>query len=245
MPIELIILSAVVLFLAAFTKGVTGFGSSLIAIPILAAFVLVPEEARALVVTVNLILNIYILMSAKKLSLSALKPFSWLIISVLVASLLSGFLLPRFDHQAFNIVLGLLLVLTALNNLLNVQFKIEHPKRYFIPIGLLGGALNTLIGAGSVPVLIFLANTKLKKDDFRIAILFFLMILNSGSLISFVMTSQYSFNILFMALISMPVVILGSFLGIKSQHKVNEVTFKRVIAVILLIMGFNGLFGIF
>ena len=245
MPIELIILSAAVLFLAAFTKGVTGFGSSLIAIPILAAFVLVPEDARALVVTVNLILNIYILMSAKKLSFSALKPFSWLIISVLVASLLSGFLLPSFDHQAFNIVLGLLLVLTALNNLLNIQFKIEHPKRYFIPIGLLGGALNTLIGAGSVPVLIFLANTKLKKDDFRIAILFFLMILNSGSLISFVITGEYSFNILFMALISMPVVILGSFLGIKSQHKVNEVTFKRVIAVILLVMGLNGLFGFF
>ena len=245
MPIELYIFSAIILFLAAYTKGVTGFGSSLIAIPLLAAFVLVPEDARALVVTINLILNIFILASAKKLSFKALKPFSILIITVFIASILSGFLLPSFDARLFNIVMGILLIVTALNNLLNIKFRIEHPSRYFIPIGILGGTLNTLIGAGSVPVLIFLANTNLKKADFRIAILFFLLILNSGSLISFVINANYSYAIAYQALLFMPVVLLGSFLGIRSQNKFNENTFKRIIAVLLLVMGINAIFNIF
>ncbi len=245
MTFELYLLAAFILFFAAYTKGVTGFGSSLIAIPLLAAFVLVPEDARALVVTVNLILNIFILASAKKLSFKALKPFWVLIVTVFVSSILSGFLLPRFDSTLFNIVLGVLLILTALNNLFNVRFRIEHPKRYFIPIGILGGTLNTLIGAGSVPVLIFLANTNLKKADFRISILLFLLILNSGSLISFVINANYSWNIAYQALLFMPVVLIGSFLGIRSQNVFNEVTFQRIIAVLLLVMGINGIFNIF
>ncbi len=245
MAFEIYLIAAFILMLAAFTKGVTGFGSSLIAIPLLAAFVYLPEDARAVVVTVNLILNIFILASAKKLSLSALKPFWVLIVTVFIASILSGFLLPSFDTRWFNIVLGILLILTALNNLFTIRFKIEVPQRYFIPVGILGGTLNTLIGAGSVPVLIFLANTNLKKADFRISILFFLLILNSGSLISFVINANYGWNIVYQALIFMPVVLVGSFLGIRSQDKVNELTFQRVIAVLLLVMGINGIFNIF
>ena len=245
MTIEIYLLAAFILMLAAFTKGVTGFGSSLIAIPLLTAFVFLPEDARAIVVTVNLILNIFILASAKKLSFSALKPFWVLIVTVFIASILSGFLLPRFDAQLFNIVLGILLIFTAINNLFKIKFRIEHPKRYFIPVGILGGTLNTLIGAGSVPVLIFLANTNLKKADFRISILFFLLILNSGSLISFVINANYGWNIAYQALIFMPVVLVGSFLGIRWQNRFNEVTFQRIIAILLLVMGFNGIFGIF
>ncbi len=244
MTIEVFILVAAVLLISAFIKGVTGFGTSLIAIPILIFFVMEPGEARALIVSINLFLNMYILLSARKLTYAHAKPYLLLIISVFIAALISGFLLGRMTAELFQILMGILLLFTAINRFFEVRFHIKNPKRYFVPLGLVGGTLNTLIGAGSVPVLIFLGNTDLKKSEFRVTVSLFLLILNGGSLISFLISGSYSAQIATWALIFFPIMIIGTYLGIKSQHQFNERTFSKVIAVMLFIIGINSIFGI-
>ncbi len=239
----IVLLILIIMALAAFVKGIIGFGSSLIAIPLLSAFVLGPADTRAIVVTINLMLNLYLLIRADTLNIEGIKTFIPLIASVLVASIVSGFFLTTFTNETFNIILGLLLILTALNKLLNISFVIPHPKRWFIPVGLLGGALNTLIGAGSVPVLIFLGNTDLKKDDFRTTIIIFLLILNIGSLASFMLNAFYDYTLLWIALGVMPALLIASNLGIASKNKINDKVFQRVVAVFLLFIGLNTIFG--
>lgn len=232
-----------IMALAAYVKGIIGFGSSLIAIPLLSAFVLAPGDTRAIVVTINLMLNVYLLIKADTLNLEGVKTFIPLIVSVFVASLVSGFFLTNFNRDAFNIVLGILLILTATNKLLNLSFHIPHPKRYFIPVGLLGGALNTLVGAGSVPVLIFLGNTDLKKDDFRTTIILFLLVLNIGSLGSFMINQFYDYRLLWIALGIMPVLLIVSNLGIRSKNTINDALFQKLVAVFLLFIGLNIIFA--
>lgn len=243
MSLEVFLLICVVLLVSAFIKGVTGFGTSLIAIPVLTFFFLPPTDARALIVSINLILNIYILVSAGRLRYADAKPYMLLIGSVFVAAILSGFLLPRFTADAFFVLMGILLVLTALNRLFDMTFTIRHPKRYFVPLGLVGGTLNTLLGAGSVPVLIFLGNTNIKKSEFRVTVSLFLLILNAGSLISFVISNTYSTTIGLWSLVFTPVMVLGTFIGIRFQHRFNEQVFKKVVAVMLLVIGLNSIFG--
>lgn len=239
----MVLLITIIMAIAAFVKGIIGFGSSLIAIPLISAFVLAPEDTRAIVVTINLMLNLYLLIRADTLNLAGIKTFLPLIASVFVASLVSGFFLTNFNNDVFNIVLGLLLILTALNKLFNLSFVIPHPKRYFIPVGLLGGALNTLVGAGSVPVLIFLGNTDLKKDDFRTTIILFLLVLNIGSLGSFMINGAYDYTLLLIALGIMPVLLIASNLGIASKNKINDALFQTIISLFLLFIGLNSIFG--
>ncbi|MFH5882422.1 sulfite exporter TauE/SafE family protein [Liberiplasma polymorphum] len=245
MTFEVFLLISLVLFTSAYIKGVTGFGTSLIAIPVLIAFFLVPAEARALIVSINLLLNIYILVSAKRLRFEDYKPYLLLIISVFVAALISGFLLPRVTFEIFNVLMGILLIFTAINRFFDIKFNIKHPKRYYIPLGLIGGTLNTLLGAGSVPVLIFLGNIGVKKTEFRVTVSLFLLILNAGSLISFVISSTYTSQTALWALIFTPVMVLGTFFGIRSQHVFNEKVFSRVVAVLLFIIGVNSIFTLF
>lgn len=233
-----------ILMLAAFVKGIVGFGSSLIAIPLIAAYFLTPEDTRVLVVTINLMLNIYLFIKADTFNLEGIKTFLPLILSVLLASILSGFILESFDSETFNITLGILLILASLNQLFNLNITLKHPKRYFIPIGLLGGALNTLIGAGSIPVLIFLGFTNLKKDDFRTTIILFLMVLNSGSVLSFTINGFYPLSILWMALIMIPFLLIASYLGIQSKNKIHESYFQKAVAIFILIIGLNTIFNL-
>ncbi len=243
MGIEVVLVISLVLFTSAFIKGVTGFGTSLIAIPILTFFLLEPSEARALIVTINILLNIYILVSARQLRYEHARPYMVLIVSVFIAALISGFLLNRLTSEIFFILMGILLVFTAINRFFNIKFNIKHPKRYYVPLGLMGGTLNTLLGAGSVPVLIFLGNTNVKKADFRVTVSLFLLILNIGSLISFLISNEYNTTIFLWSLLFTPVMVLGTYFGIRSQHKFNERTFQMIVAVLLFIIGLNSIFG--
>jgi uncharacterized membrane protein YfcA len=231
-----------ILSVAAFVKGIVGFGSSLIAIPLIAAYFLSPTETRVLVVTINLMLNIYLFIKADTFNLEGFKTFLPLIVSVLVASILSGFILERFDSNAFNLTLGILLIIAALNQLLGLKVTIKHPKRYFIPVGLLGGALNTLIGAGSIPILIFLGFSNLKKEDFRTTIILFLMILNSSSILSFTVSGFYPISMLLVALSMIPFLLLASYLGILSKNRINETFFQKFVALFILAIGLNTIF---
>lgn len=245
MEIEIIIFVGILLFSSAYIKGITGFGTSLIAIPLLVAFVLEPAEARALIVSINIILNLYILFSSRQLTFSDYKPYTMLIISVFVAAIASVVLLGSLTSEAFGIMLGILLLITAINRFFNIKFNIKNPKRYFIPLGLVGGTLNTLLGAGSVPVLIFLGNTNIKKSDFRLTVSLFLLILNTGSLISFVISNTFNTTIALWALLFTPIMFLGTFFGIKSQHIFNEKVFSKLVAILLFVIGINSIFGIF
>lgn len=245
MTVPIFLAIAAIMMFAAFVKGVSGFGSSLIAIPLIAAFFLLPQETRVLVVTINLCLNVFMLVKARSFNKDAFKTFLPLIVSVVIASLISGFFLDSFEARYFTIVLSVLLILTAFNKLFQWSWVIRQAKRYFIPVGLLGGALNTLLGAGSVPVLIYLGNSDLKKDDFRVTIVLFLFILNGSSLVSFALNQQYPIALLWLSLSLLPLVLLGNALGMKMQGRINERMFDVWISVFLLVMGFNGLFGFF
>ncbi len=238
---------AAILFIAACVKGISGFGSSLIAIPLIGFFLLSVEDTRALVVTINFLLNVLMLRQLRSLKRETLKTFLPLIGGVLVASIISAFFLRAFLGAWFNAVLSLLLMVTALNKLFTTPWIIRSPRRYFFPVGLLGGALNTLIGAGSVPVLIFLGNTTLKKNDFKAAMVFFLLVLNTASLLSFVAADVYPVITLGWVVALVPVVFIGNTLGMRLSNRIPEKQFSLGLAVGLLTMGFWGLIssGIF
>ncbi|MFH5881782.1 sulfite exporter TauE/SafE family protein [Liberiplasma polymorphum] len=245
MTLDIILIIGTILLLSSFIKGVTGFGTALFAMPILTTFYLSPEEARPLIVTINLLLNVYILTSEKKLNIQELKPLSSLVIAGFIAALLSGFILASMNPFVFNLLLGSLLIFTAINKLFQLNFNIKHPKRYYIPMGSIGGILNTLIGAGGVPVLIFLSNTKLKKEEFRLSILLFFFTMNVGSILAFIINQTYPLTTLYSVLMVLPFVVIGAFLGMKAVPHLNDKIFQRVVSVLLLLMGINSIINLF
>lgn len=241
----IVFISGLIILGSSIIKGISGFGTALFALPILTMLFFTPLEVRPVVVSLNLILNVFILVKERKLTAHNLNSLKPLVLAGFFAAILTGFFLPRMDLTLFSILLGLLLVFTALNKLFNFKFNIHHHHRYFVPMGILGGALNTLIGAGGVPVLIFLSNTKIPKDEFRMDLLLFFFALNTGSILSFIMTDSYPITALILVLSFLPFAIIGSLIGMRIAGKVNDRIFTRIIAILLLVMGLNNLFQLF
>ncbi|MFP4078245.1 MAG: sulfite exporter TauE/SafE family protein [Candidatus Izemoplasmataceae bacterium] len=244
MTFELVLYGGIIMLFSAFMKGITGFGTALFAMPLLTAFFFAPEEARPVIVSINLMLNFFILFKERNFTYENFRALAPLVISGFVFAVLSGFVLSYVDFRLFSILLGSLLILTALNKLLNLNFTIQRYKRFFLPIGTLGGILNTLIGAGGVPVLIFLSNTPLKKEAFRTSLLLFFFAINTGAIISFVAFDNYPVSSLSYIALFFPFVMVGSILGMKAVSRINNTLFQRIVAVLLLFMGLDSLFNI-
>lgn len=244
MTLEVTLIIGIIILLSSIIKGITGFGTALFAMPLITLFFLSPLEARPLIVTINLSLNIFILIKEKKLNKEAIAPIKTLFLSGFIAAILGGFFLSSMSDYLFNALLGSLLIFTAINKLFNLNFIIKGYERFYVFIGSIGGLLNTLIGAGGVPVLIYLSNTDLKKDHFRLSILLYFFAMNVGSLLAFLMNNTYSQSIFFTSLSIIPFALFGGFIGLKVIPYINNVLFSRIVSVLLLLMGLNSLLSI-
>ena len=241
---EIIMLGGLILLFSSIMKGIAGFGTALFAMPLLTAFFFSPAEARPIIVSINLLLNFFILVKEKNFTLKNFTDLSPLILSGFVFAVATGFFLGYVDARIFNIIFGSLLVFTALNKVIGFNFSIKRYKPYFIPVGSLGGILNTLIGAGGVPVLIFFSNTPLKKESFRLNILLYFFAINVGAITSFLIFDDYPLQALGYTAIFTPFVILGSLIGMRALGRINNAHFQRLVAVLLLVMGLDSLLNI-
>lgn len=242
--IETILLAGLTLFFSALIKGISGFGTAIFAVPLLTAFFFAPSDVRVLVVTLNLILNFYILFSENRLTKANISAIKGLMIPGFIFAFLSGFILFQVNDTFFSITLGILLIITAVNKLFDFPYKVHHPKRYFLPVGSLAGVLNTLVGVGGIPVLIFMSNTAYGKNDFRKTLMLFFLAINLGSVLTFIIQGAYTVEIMQISLSMIPFVMLGSFTGMKIATHINNLRFNQLIAVLLLIMGVMSLLNI-
>lgn len=242
--IELILLGGLVMLLSAFIKGISGFGTAIFAVPLLIAFFFLPQEARVIVVSLNLVLNIFILTKENAITKENFLEIKTLIIPGFIFAILTGFFLGSIDDTLFRIVLGNLLLLTGINKLFNFPYKVHNIKRYFPTIGALSGILNTLIGLGGIPVLIYLSNTAIEKKEFRNTLMIFFLFINIGSVLTFIINDAYTLQLVMYSAAYIPFIIGGSLIGMALVKHINNVNFNRIIAVLLLIMGISNLFNI-
>ena len=242
--LELILFGALIMLFSAFVKGISGFGTAIFAVPLLVAFVFLPSEARVIVVSLNLFLNIFILARENSLTKANVSEISTLMIPGFIFAIATGFFLGTVDDTLFRIILGTLLVLTAFNKFFDFPYKITHVRRYYPTVGSLSGILNTLIGVGGIPILIFLSNTPYEKARFRRTLMLFFLAINTGSVLTFAVHGAYRADLLIYILAFVPFVLLGSLLGMALVPRINNLNFNRIVAVLLLIMGISNLFNI-
>ena len=72
----------------------------------------------------------------------------------------------------------------------------------------------------------------------------FFFALNTGSILSFIIFGSYPVSTLSYVAAYIPFVILGSLLGMRAVSHINNRVFQKVVATLLLIMGFDSLFNI-
>ncbi len=227
-------LSLAILFAGAFLQGLTGFGYSLFSLPLL-AFLMPVSSAVPLLCLTSIFLNLSVFLKARKsLDLKRILP---LLISGAAAIPAGVWLLQTANESALKIIVGVIVTLSSIIYLSGFRVTVRREKLAMIPVGFLSGLLNGATTFSGPPVILFFANQRVAKHQFRAGLATYFLLLNIIAVPAFIAGGLLTGAGALKTLYLFPAVVLGVLLGIQMADVVSEDRFRFVALIALGILG--------
>lgn len=231
-PQETLICVAII-FISYVVKGLTGFGSGLIAVPLLAFFLPIPFIVPLLGLlsySGTIAQSVQLRRQVMWRDVWPLLPFTLLGISLAV------WLLVNLDQQWLVRGLAVFVMIYSVYTLLPIPAL--HGSRWWaIPAGGLGGIVSALFGTGGPFYVIYLKLRGLDKSQFRASIVLVFLVDGGLRIIGYGLSGLYTVKVILMLLILLPVLILAMLVGNYLHVKLHQRHFNRMISSLLLISG--------
>src|SRR5690242_6852131 len=224
-----------ILMSAYFIRGITGFGSGLISVPLLAL-------SQPLHFAIPLVLALDFTASVVLGSTNARKA-NWSEIKVLlpagmVGACIGAFALLSLPTQPVLIALGAFTMFVGFRNIFGLQAQGRLSRAWAIPAGLAGGSAGALFGVGSPPYIIYLTRRLVDKSEVRATFSCLIAIDGGFRLGLFLMA-----GLLFDAKLQMAYVLglapmaLGLYVGNKVHMDLTSEGMLRVVGALLVLSG--------
>ena len=231
--IELMTMAAPIILFAYLVRGICGFGSGLIAIPVLSLML-------PLTVAVPLVVMLDYLASAGH-GVSLRLSIQWGEISRLIIPALIGvstglLIFHNVDADLLPRILGGFVFLYALYSLWGPDIP-RASSWWAVPAAFSGGAIGTLFGTGGPFYVSYLKARKLDKTAFRATFACIFLLDGAARVTGYLGTEVIDIQLLVLLATSLPVMILGMYLGGKIHTGLSAEIFTRGISILLLASG--------
>lgn len=218
-------------------RGLTGFGSGLLMVPLMALFL----DVKLIVPTgmILAILSGFLLLFTFRTKKWVRKDLLFLVIAgAIVGTLLGTYVLASYNSQLIKRLLGVFIAGYAMKMMFEGQNKIVKLKNYVAVIaGFFSGALGGMFGTGGPPVIIYFRKKIIDKNEFRATLIFYFLITNSWQLATHCYAGLVNSGVIKFSLYMTPAFIVGNLLGSFLHIKINQVLFNKIVALILIITG--------
>ena len=203
-------LAGLVILTAYFVRGLSGFGSGLIAIPLL-ALLLPLKLVVPLVVTLDYLgsasQGIHNRARIRWRDILPLLPFS------LIGVILALYLFQRVDPLLLSRSLGVFIILFALYTLAALNPPRSQSVWWAVPAGTLGGLVGTLFGTGGPFYVIYLKLRDLDKTAFRATFATIFLLDGAARLTGYASGGFFDLDLLTLLALALPVMAVGLYLG--------------------------------
>jgi len=234
---EQIAATAAILLAAYFIRGITGFGSGLISVPLLALFLplqFVVPLILLLDFTASIIIGGLTLRRVQWGEVGMLIPFG------LVGVAIGTSLLVDLPKTPMLFILAVFVLVFALRSLMNLHGSKPISRWWAIPASLTGGTVGGLFGTGGPPYIIYLAHRVPHKSDLRatLSVLFFtegLARIVSFLLAGLLMTAE----VWFAYFAALPVVLAALYAGGHVHVGLSQQRMTRLVGLLLLVSGLS------
>jgi uncharacterized membrane protein YfcA len=225
-----IVYAGSVLFLAYLIRGMVGFGSGLIAVPLLALRFPVP-------VVVPLVVSLDYLGSASQ-GIKNRQHIAWrdqlpLIPFMLLGVVVGLFLLKVAKTAVLSKALGGFIIVYAIYQLLPAV-PLQASRIAAITWGFLGGAVGALFGTGGPFYVIYFNLRRLEKSVFRATFALNYLIDGAVRLIAYAIIGLWQWETLLALLSALPVAAIGLYVGGRMHTGFSQPTFVRLVSLLLL-----------
>lgn len=228
------LLVAAIIFAAGLTQGLTGFGSALVAMPLLTNLIHVRVAASLMSMT-SFILQITILLRYRQ-------HLEWravirLLVGSWVAVPLGVYGLRLLNEGIVTAILGLVIVGYGLYALFTPRLPRIRDVRWGYLFGFASGLLSGAYNASGPPVVIYGTARRWGPDEFKGNLQGFFMLNNLAVILSHAVAGDMTPMVWQHALVAFPAVILGGLAGLSLDRYINPATFRRIVLWALIVLG--------
>lgn len=240
MSLEQIAATAAILLAAYFIRGITGFGSGLISVPLLALFLplkFVVPLILLLDFTASIVIGGFNFKRVKWDEVGVLIPFG------IVGVILGTSLLVNLPPEPMLIALAAFVFVFAMRSLLNLHGDKLISRGWAIPASLTGGTVGALFGTGGPPYVIYLSHRIRDKSELRAtfsALFFTEGLTRIGSFLVAGLLMTASVWVAFFA--ALPLVLGALYLGGRVHVGITPAQMARLVGVLLLVSSVSLLF---
>jgi uncharacterized membrane protein YfcA len=231
---EIYLWICLILFFAAFTQGVAGFGSALTALPLLTVFL----DIKTAIPLVGL----FSLSVTTLLVFQLLKYLEWRKIYSLILGAIAGipigvFFLKRLDKDTIQWTLGIFLIVYSIYSLSYKLSRngIREAWAYFY--GFLGGCLGGALSTPGPPVVVYTSLQSWSKDKIKATLQGFLLISYVTAVLAQAVSGATTVTVLRYYVISLPALTLGTYGGSYFYGKISEEWYRRIMLILLACLG--------
>ncbi len=229
-----LISSFMIILLAGFVQGMTSFGFSLVAVPLLGLFIPLADFVPMLILF-SFLLSLFLFTklrgsyNPKRVVVLALSGISFTQIGINM--------LKFVDNTILKMVVGVVILLSSILMLLGIRFKIRFKILGDLLAGASSGILNGSLSLSGPPVILLLSNEATEKEMFRKTLAAYFLALNLVSLPLFFASGLLSRDLIIRSVINLPALFAGMLMGLFTGNRISEGHFKKITLVMILILG--------
>ncbi|MBI4194644.1 MAG: sulfite exporter TauE/SafE family protein [Betaproteobacteria bacterium] len=234
--LEVLVFAPLIVLLANIVFSISGFGLTLIAIPLLAHLFPI-KFVIPMVVLLDVVSS---LKQATKLrsgiyreELVPLLPF------MLVGMVAGAFLLIRLPAETLLLVLGILVLCYGVYYLLRHDSAFPLARWTVGPIGLFGGTISALFGVGAPLYVMYLTGRGATPDHIRATMPVIFSFTTVGRILLFAATGLFTGEILLAAALLVPAMLLGLHCGNRLHLNLSRDHLVRIIGGLLILSGIS------
>lgn len=235
LTINELVLCIVIIFVAYVIKGLSGFGSGLVAIPLLAFFLPLPFIVPVLAL-VSYTGTVYQSVTYRRdvvwRDLWPLLPFS------LAGITIALWLLVNADVTVLTFTLGVFIFCYAAYSLLPHDVK-SGSRWWAVVAGSSAGLIGALFGTGGPFYVLYLKMRQVTKQQFRATITMIFLVDGGIRIFGYFYSDLFTTKMVVLALVLLPVLVLAMYVGQHLHIKINDRRFNQVVSILLLVSGLS------
>ena len=215
--------------------GIAGFGTALIAAPVLAQVM----PVATLIPMLALLDCLAAIINGVKLSDKiARHEMAWLVPLLITGSLVGGSLLLIIPPRPMMLALGVFVVCYALYSLFASQRRGKLSQLWVIPFGGIGGIFSAMFGSGGFIYAIYLSRRLDDKDAVRATVSPLIALAAFTRAVIFAIAGVYTtLTVPLTALFLIPAMLIGLYIGHHITLRMSREQFIRVLNCVLIVTG--------
>ncbi|MEW5830288.1 MAG: sulfite exporter TauE/SafE family protein [Chloroflexota bacterium] len=232
-------LAALVLFLAAFTQSLSGFGLALVSMALLPAIVGI-QMATPLVALAAIVIEVVLLLRFRQtLELRLIWP---VVLASVIGTPVGVLFLRGVDERIALSVLGVVIAGYALYALFGLRLPELKNQLWPWLAGFVGGALGGAYNTSGPPVIIYADCRKWPRETFKSNLQGYFIINSLTVLAAHFAGGTVTSRVWATFWPTLPAIALGLAAGLSLDHRLDPQAFRKIVLALLVVMGLRLVF---